>query len=212
MTPARRWRRAAAGIVVGLDVVLLVLGAAAIPGFTPYALPVLAGATVWGLLRPGGWGALALVLAQVLTVTVPRAAPESVTDWAVAAVAAAAVLLTHLVLALLAAFPPGAALPGATLRRWGRQAGLLATLGGVAAGVGVSAPRPLRRGGRGCSPRHSSSSPRRPPWSGSGPAGAEAARRPRGSDGGVPRDGVRRNACAVRACGHPRRRAGRWSG
>ncbi len=137
MTPARRWRRAAAGIVVGLDVVLLVLGAAAIPGFTPYALPVLAGATVWGLLRPGGWGALALVLAQVLTVTVPRAAPESVTDWAVAAVAAAAVLLTHLVLALLAAFPPGAALPGATLRRWGRQAGLLATLGGVAAGVGA---------------------------------------------------------------------------
>ncbi len=203
MIPARRWRRTAVGVVVAADVVLVLLGAAALPGFVPFAVPVLVGATVWGLLRPGGWGALALVVTQVLAVGIPRAAPESLPDWALAAVAAAAVLVTHLALALLAAFPPGAALPVPTLRRWARQAGLLGTLGGVAAGVGLlagSTPAAwgpwvlaaaflLRRGDGG--PRPAGDPPRLTAWA-------------------APR--VRPSACAERACARPRRRAGRSSG
>ncbi len=80
-----------------------------------------------------------LLGAQVLTVGVARAAPASVTDWAVAAVCAALVLGTHVLLALLAAWPPGAALPHATAARWARQTGVLAAAGMLAAMVGALA-------------------------------------------------------------------------
>ena len=54
MIPATRWRRAAGGAVVAADLVLVLLGGAVLPGFVPYAVVLLAGATFWGLLRPGG--------------------------------------------------------------------------------------------------------------------------------------------------------------
>jgi hypothetical protein len=123
--PATRWRRAAAGTVLAADAVVVLAGAAVLPGFVPFALVLLAGATVWGLMRPGGWGAFVLVLVQALCVGVPRGAPVTLTDWAVSAVCAAAVLATHVSCALLAAWPAGAALPRETAARWLRQTGAL---------------------------------------------------------------------------------------
>lgn len=136
MIPAVRWRRSAQAMVVVADIVLLLIVVAQRPGGLPFALPLFVGATAWALLRPGSSGSLTLVVVQVFTVGTSRTVPASVTDWAVAAVAAALVLVTHLALALLAAWPPGAALPRTTATRWGRQAGLLAAVGGVAALVG----------------------------------------------------------------------------
>jgi hypothetical protein len=143
MIPATRWRRAAGGAVVAADLVLVLLGGAVLPGFVPYAVVLLAGATFWGLLRPGGWGGFALVLAQVLAIGVPRGVPATVGEWGVAVVSATAILLTHLALALLAAWPAGAALPRETAARWLRQGGglVLTAVGAGALGVaGTSTP------------------------------------------------------------------------
>ena len=125
MIPNRTWRRAMVGTVVVADVVILLVAGAALTGFVPFALGVLAVATWWALARPGGWGAFALVVAQVLCATVPGGAPQTLVDWALAAAAGAAVILTHLALTLLGSFPVRADLPRATALRWGGQAAAL---------------------------------------------------------------------------------------
>lgn len=143
MIPATRWRRAAAGTVIGADLVIVLTVVAALPGFVPYAVGTLALATFWGLMRPAGWGALALVAVQVLAAAVPRGAPTTLADWAYAALAASAVLATHLACALLASWPEGAGLPVETARRWvGQGAALAATAvtGAVLGAVGTLTP------------------------------------------------------------------------
>jgi hypothetical protein len=123
---------------VAADLVLVLLGGAVLPGFVPYAALLLAGATFWGLMRPGGWGGFALVLAQILAVGIPRGVPETVGEWGVAVVSAAAILVTHLSLALLAAWPAGAALPRESAARWLRQGGWLVLTAVGAGGLGVA--------------------------------------------------------------------------
>lgn len=141
MTPARRWRRGAAGVVVAADLLLLLLAGLTEPR-TPLALALpLAVLTAWALRRPGGWGPLTLLVGQALTVGTSGVLALGVAGWALSAVAAALVLATHLTLALLAAFPPGAPLPRPTLRRWATQGGLLATGGAATALAGVLATR-----------------------------------------------------------------------
>ncbi|NHA67282.1 hypothetical protein [Phycicoccus flavus] len=139
MTPARTWRRAAGGLVVLADVLVLLVAAAELPGLLPFSAPLLAAATFWALRRPGGSAGLALLALQALTLVVARSAPVTVTDWALAALSGTAVLLAHTCLSLLAAWAPGAGLPRATLRRWSGQAGVLAALGGAVAAVGALA-------------------------------------------------------------------------
>lgn len=143
MIAATRWRRATLAAIVGADVLLLLLVAGDLPGFLPFLLPVLAGATLWALGRPGGWGAFALVLVQAVGLGVGRGAPETVADWAAAALGAVAVLLTHLACSLRATWPPGASLPRATALRWARQAvglALTAVAGAVVAASVTATP------------------------------------------------------------------------
>ena len=98
--------------------------------------------TIWALARPGGWGAFALLVAQVLCVGVPDGAPESPLDWGLAAAAGSAVVLTHLALTMLGSWPARADLPRATALRWAGQAAALvwsaigaALLGALATGT-----------------------------------------------------------------------------
>ena len=139
MIPARTWRSAAVGTVLVADLVVLLVAGAGIPGFVVVALAVLAVTTAWALARPGGWGALALLLTQVLCVAVPGAVPGDVLDWALAAASAAAVLCTHVALTLLGSWPARADLPLETARRWGLQTASLLWAGIAAAAVGALA-------------------------------------------------------------------------
>ena len=139
MIPARTWRRAAAGTVLGADLVVLLVAGSGLPGFVLLALPVLGVATAWALARPGGWAAFALLLAQVLCVAVPGGVPGELLDWALAAASAAAVLVTHVALTLLGSWPPRADLPHDTARRWALQTASLLWAGIAAAAVGAVA-------------------------------------------------------------------------
>ncbi len=133
--PSRVWRGTATGVVVLAGVVVVLAGGSSIAAFVPFSGGAVLVATVWALRRPGGWGALALLVVQILAATVPWGVPDSALDWALAAAAATAVLATHLCLALLAAWPVRADLPRATLVRWVGQGAVL-TLVGVAAALG----------------------------------------------------------------------------
>ena len=75
--------------------------------------------------RPAGWGAFTLLVLQVLCATVPAGTPETLVQWALAAAAGSAVVLTHLALTLLGSWPVRADLPRATALRWGGQAAAL---------------------------------------------------------------------------------------
>ena len=121
----RTWRRAMVGTVLVADVVILLVAGAGLTGFLPFALVALAVATWWALARPAGWGAFTLLVVQVLCATVPGGAPETLVQWALAAAAGSAVVLTHLALTLLGSWPVRADLPRATALRWGGQAAAL---------------------------------------------------------------------------------------
>jgi len=121
----RTWHRAMIGTVLVADVVIVLVGGAALPGFLPFAIGTLVIATWWALARPAGWGAFTLVVAQVLCATVPGDAPTTLLQWALAAAAGSAVILTHLALTLLASWPARADLPRATALRWGAHAAAL---------------------------------------------------------------------------------------
>ncbi len=125
MIPHRTWRRAMVGTVVLADAVILLVAAVWAASFVPFAVVVLAPGTWWALARPGGWGAFALVVLQVLCVTVPAGTPTGWLQWALAAAAGSAVVLTHLALTLLGSWPVRAALPRETALRWAGQAAAL---------------------------------------------------------------------------------------
>ncbi len=147
MIPAARWRAVALAVVVLADLVVLGVVTTLTVGLLLVAALLLAAATLWGLLRPGGWGALALVLTQVGLVATAGHSPETAADWALAAVAAIAVCATHLTLSLLGAWPVRAALPTPTALRWLSQAAFLAWAAILAAGLGAVAARtPLGAG------------------------------------------------------------------
>ena len=135
----RTWRAAAIGCVLAADLVVLLVCGARLPGFVPFALGLLAVATVWALARPAGSGALALVVVQVLCIGTVTGAPASTGGWALAAVAAAAVIVTHLALTLLGSWPRRADLPRETARRWVTQAAALVWVGITVAAVGAVA-------------------------------------------------------------------------
>ena len=121
----RTWHRAMVGTVLVADVVILLVAGAALTGFLPFALVALVGVTWWALARPAGWGAFTLVVVQVLYATVPAGTPATLVEWALAAAAGSAVILTHLALTLLASWPARADLPRATALRWGGHAAAL---------------------------------------------------------------------------------------
>lgn len=136
---SRTWRRAAVGVVVAADVVVILAGGATLITFVPFAAGALLLCTLLALRRPGGHAASVLLLVQVLAATVPARVPDEVLDWALAAAVGAAVVSTHLALALLAAWPVRAVLPRATLARWGGQAAVLALVGIGGALLGLAA-------------------------------------------------------------------------
>ncbi|MEO7422181.1 MAG: hypothetical protein ABIU87_07290 [Ornithinibacter sp.] len=147
MIPAARWRTVALAVVVLADLVVLGVVTTLMLGLLAVAALLLAAVTTWGLLRPGGWGALALVLTQVAVVATAGHSPETAADWALAAVAAIAVCATHLTLSLLGAWPVRAALPTPTALRWLSHAAFLAWSAILAAGLGALASRtPLDAG------------------------------------------------------------------
>lgn len=139
MIPDSRWRRTVVAGVLAADLLVLFVAGAALPGFAPIALGVLVATTLWALARPGGWGALALLLGQLLCVAVPGRAPATAADWVLAAASAAALLVTHLGLALLASWPRRAALPRESAARWARQTASLVWAGIAAGAVGAVA-------------------------------------------------------------------------
>lgn len=139
MIANRTWRRTAVGAVLAADLVVAFVAGAGVPGFLPIALGVLVLSTAWALAQPGGWGAFALLLAQVLCVAVPGRVPATALDWALAAASAAAVVTTHLALTLLGSWPPRADLSLDTARRWVVQAASLVWAGIAAAAVGAVA-------------------------------------------------------------------------
>lgn len=141
MTANRTWHRAMVGTVLVADLVILLVAGAALTGFVPFALGALVLGTWWALASPGGWGAFTLVVLQVLCATVPAGAPTTVVQWALAAAAGAAVVLTHLALTLLASWPARADLPRATALRWGGQAAALVWTAIGAALLGALASR-----------------------------------------------------------------------
>jgi len=121
----RTWHRLLTGAVVGADVVILLVAGAGVTGFLPFALGALALASWWALARPAGWGAFTLLVVQVLCAAVPGGAPATLVQWALAAAAGSAVILTHLALTLLGSWPARADLPRETALRWGGQAAAL---------------------------------------------------------------------------------------
>ncbi len=139
--PSRVWRGAAVGVVVAADATVVLAGGSSLPGFIPFSGAVVLVATLAALRRPGGFGALGLLVVQVLAATVPWEVPSDLLDWALAAAASAAVLATHLSLALLAAWPVRADLPRATLARWLQQGAALTLLGVLAALAAALASR-----------------------------------------------------------------------
>ena len=194
----RTWRRALVATVLGADLVVVLVAGAHLPGFVPFAVGALVVGTLWALARPGGWGAFALIVIQVLTVGVPGGVPTSLTDWAMAAAAGSAVILTHLALTLLGSWPARADLPRATALRWGGTGGR--------PGVDGDRGRPARRAGQ----RHAA---RLGPLAGRGRAGADGRHDLAGAGQHPQELGVRRSACAACACGRcRRRRAARSSG
>lgn len=147
MIPATRWRRLAVAVVVCCDLVVLAVVASSGVAFIAFTAVLIAATTAWGLLRPGGWGALALVLSQVAVLATAGHSPQAAADWALAAGAAIAVCATHLTLSLLGAWPTRAALPTATALRWLSQGAFLAWAAILAAGLGALATRtPLGAG------------------------------------------------------------------
>lgn len=136
---SRTWRRAAVGVVVAADVVVVLAGGASLLTFVPFSAGALLLVSVLALRRPGGHAAGVLLVVQVLAATVPSGVPDGALDWALAAAVGAAVISTHLALALLAAWPVRAVLPRATLVRWGRQTAVLALVGIVGALLGLAA-------------------------------------------------------------------------
>jgi hypothetical protein len=121
----RTWRRAMVATVLVADLVVLLVAGAGLVGFAPFAFAALALGTWWALARPSGWGAFTLLVVQVLCATVPAGGPTTLVQWALAAAAGSAVILTHLALTLLGSWPVRADLPRATALRWGGQAAAL---------------------------------------------------------------------------------------
>ena len=134
----RTWRAGALGAVLGADLLVVLVGGSAVPSFVPFLLVALAGATLWALARPSGWGPLALLLVQVLGLGVSTADPRTVIAWVLTAASAAAVLVTHLALTLLASWPRRVDLPRETARRWVLQTAALVWVAIAAAGVGIA--------------------------------------------------------------------------
>lgn len=121
----RTWHRAMVATIVIADGVILLVAGAGLTGFLPFALGALVLATWRALTQPGGWGAFALLVVQVLCASVPGGAPTTVVHWALAAAAGSAVILSHLALTLLASWPARADLPRATALRWAGQGAAL---------------------------------------------------------------------------------------
>jgi hypothetical protein len=135
----RTWRAWAVGTVLGADVVVLLLAGASLPSFVFFLVGPLGVATLWALRRPSGWGPLVLLALQVVGLVVPRAQPATVVEWVLTAGSAAAVVATHLALALMGSWPRRADLPPATARRWLMQGATLVWVGIAAAGAGLLA-------------------------------------------------------------------------
>ena len=139
MIPNRTWRAGAIGCVLGADVLVLLVAGSALPLFVPFALLPLGAATAWAVLRPLGWGPFALLVLQVLALTAPTTGPRSAAAWVLTVASATAVLVTHLALTLLGAWPRRADLPRETARRWLLQTAALVWVAVAAAAVGLVA-------------------------------------------------------------------------
>lgn len=139
--PSQRWRGAATAVVCVSGAVTVLVGGASTLGIMAFTAVPVALVTVWGLRRPAGWGAVALLVVQALAALVPSGVPTTLVDWALAAAAGCAVLCTHLCLSLLAAMPVRADLPRATAGRWLGHGALLSLVTVLAALLGLLASR-----------------------------------------------------------------------
>jgi hypothetical protein len=135
----RTWRAGAVALVLAADLVVLLVAGSALPTFVLVLLGPLGAATAWALLRPLGWGPLALLVLQVLALAAPTTGPRSTLSWVLTVASATAVLVTHLALALLGSWPRRADLPRETVRRWLWQGAALVWVAVAAAGTGLLA-------------------------------------------------------------------------
>ena len=113
---------------------LLVVAATALAGLTLAAAPdpvlltslVLVAVAVWAALRPESAGATVLVAGLALNWVATVHVPDTTLAWVQLLVGALLLLVVHLCAALAASLPPGAAVPGVSLRRWARRGAVVA--------------------------------------------------------------------------------------
>lgn len=131
------------GLVALADVVITVVVAVLSPDVLLLSVPLLLGLTVRSAFAPEGWAPHGLVLTQLGSYAMASTPPRSALDWSVAVLTAVAVFSTHLATSLLAAWPPRAGLPVATMTRWltaGAVFGLLAVTAGAVGFVAGTTP------------------------------------------------------------------------
>ncbi len=139
MIPATRWRRTAVAVVAVAGVAVSLVVALTSPDVLLIAAPLLVGLTARSVFAPEGWAPHGVVLTQVGAYAMAIDGTRTVFDFAAAVLVALAVLATHLSLALLAAWPPRAALPRETAARTTTAFGVLGSLAVLAGLVGVLA-------------------------------------------------------------------------
>ncbi len=139
MIPATRWRRLALSVVVVAGVVVSLVVALTSPDVLLIAAPLLVGLTARSVFVPEGWASHGVVLTQVGAYAFAVDGTRTGFDWAAAVLVALAVLATHLSFALLAAWPPRAALPRQTAARTTTAFGVLGSLAVLAGLVGFVA-------------------------------------------------------------------------
>jgi hypothetical protein len=136
---ATRWRRLVLAVVALADVVVTLVVAVGSPDILIVVVPLLLALTVRAAFVPEGWAPHGLVLAQAGSYAMAVGAVRTGVDWAAAVLVALAVLATHLGLALLAAWPPRAALPRETANRTATAFGALGSVAVLAGVVGALA-------------------------------------------------------------------------
>lgn len=109
------------GLLLASSIALVATTLVAAPDELLLGVVVLLPLAVWAALRPESPGANLLVVGLALywVGTVP--VPVTTQAWLLLLAAAVLLLVVHLTAALAASLPPGAPIPGVSLRRWGRR-------------------------------------------------------------------------------------------
>lgn len=124
-------QRAVRAVLAGASAGLAVLTTVVAPGGSLVAALVLLALTPFAVLDPSSRLTTVLLVGHAGNWLMSVPVPDRLGDWLLVVLAAVALASIHLAAALASAFPPAAALPRPTLRRWARRS---------AAVLGLSTP------------------------------------------------------------------------